>query len=354
MTVGDFFNIALHASGAKALNFIRKEQFSRNIKSLKSGNSKIIIGPWFGEVGFEILYWIPFLNFLKVKYDLDTSRFVVISRGNTAHWYSHLGDVQYRELFSALSTSEFRDINFKRVNETGRIKQARLIETESRLLERLLLEDYADAKILHPGQMYAFFAPFWRQIMSAAQAESFLRFQSIQIPFATLPEPLQPRKYVACKFYFSDAFPRDERNINAVSDVIINLARKQHVFLLQTNLNVDDHSDAMTEALSHPNVFSFKESIPAHDNLRIQTEIISRANAFVGNYGGFSYLAPFLGVPSYACYSNLTFQPAHNDIMLRALLQLQKNSRSREERNEFACMTTEGLAHTLNFSLGSK
>ncbi len=348
MTSADFFNIVFQASGAKALNFIRKEKFDYAINSLRKNESEIIIGPWFGEVGFEILYWIPFLNFLKLKYNLDPSRFVVISRGNTAYWYSQLGNVRYLDLFSVLSTTEFRDINFKRVKNTGRIKQTSLIEPEARLLETLLDEKTTDLKILHPGQMYSFFAPFWQQSISAAQADAFLRFQRIQVPNVALPDPLEPGKFVACKFYFSDAFPHEPKNVKALSDVILKLARNQNVFLLQTNLNVDDHSDAMAEVLNHPNVFSFKDNIPPQENLRIQTEIISQAKAFVGNYGGFSYLAPFLGVPSYSCYSKMTFQPAHNDIMLRALLKLQKNDTTQKGNIEFICMTTEGLAKTLS------
>ncbi len=348
MTGADIFNIVLQASGAKALNFFRKEKFDQAIKSLKKNNSEIIIGPWFGEVGFEILYWVPFLNFLKLKHDLDPSRFVIISRGNTAHWYSHLGNVRYLDLFSTLSTTEFRDINFNRVKETGRIKQTSLIEPEARILEKLLHKKTTDFKILHPGQMYSFFAPFWQQSISAAQAETFLRFEGIKVPNATLPDPLEPGKFVACKFYFSDAFPREPKNVKAVSDVILKLAQNQKVFLLQTNISVDDHSDAMAEVLTHPNVFAFKDGIPPQENLRIQTEIISQAKAFVGNYGGFSYLAPFLGVPSYSCYSKMTFQPAHNDIMLRALLRLQKNDTTQNGNTEFICMTTEGLAKTLS------
>jgi hypothetical protein len=34
------------------------------------------------------------------------------------------------------------------------------------------------------------------------------------------------------------------------------------------------------------------------DNLSVQTAVVGKAKAFVGTYGGFAYLAPFLGVPS--------------------------------------------------------
>jgi hypothetical protein len=38
-------------------------------------------------------------------------------------------------------------------------------------------------------------------------------------------------------------------------------------------------------------------------NLLVQSAVVSRARAFVGTYGGFSYLAPFYGVRSVALFS---------------------------------------------------
>src|SRR4029453_9864847 len=38
-------------------------------------------------------------------------------------------------------------------------------------------------------------------------------------------------------------------------------------------------------------------------NLHIQSAIVARADAFVGTYGGFSYMAPFHGVKSLAFYT---------------------------------------------------
>ena len=46
-------------------------------------------------------------------------------------------------------------------------------------------------------------------------------------------------------------------------------------------------------------------------NLAVQTAVIARARAFVGTYGGYSYLAPFCGVPSLAFYSERSFKVHH-------------------------------------------
>jgi hypothetical protein len=49
-------------------------------------------------------------------------------------------------------------------------------------------------------------------------------------------------------------------------------------------------------------------------NLEVQSAVIARADAFVGSYGGLSYLAPLFGVPSVAMYSDRTFKSSHLDL----------------------------------------
>jgi hypothetical protein len=47
----------------------------------------VIVGPWTGEVGFELLYWIPFLQWVRETFPIDPARMIVISRGGVASWY---------------------------------------------------------------------------------------------------------------------------------------------------------------------------------------------------------------------------------------------------------------------------
>ena len=53
------------------------------------------------------------------------------------------------------------------------------------------------------------------------------------------------------------------------------------------------------------------EHLTPERNLAVQTAVIARARAFVGTYGGYSYLAPYLGVPSVALFSQRTFKAQH-------------------------------------------
>ena len=67
----------------------------------------VIVWPWTGEVGFELLYWIPFLTWL-VEQGLGGQRIVVVSRGGAGLWYRHLTS-RYVDILDLLTPDEFRE-----------------------------------------------------------------------------------------------------------------------------------------------------------------------------------------------------------------------------------------------------
>jgi hypothetical protein len=63
------------------------------------------------------------------------------------------------------------------------------------------------------------------------------------------------------------------------------------------------------------------------DNLTVQTQIISGAEAFVGTYGGFSYLAPLVGTNTLAFYSHPTgFRFDHLEVAKRVFAGLNRGT----------------------------
>ena len=59
-------------------------------------------------------------------------------------------------------------------------------------------------------------------------------------------------------------------------------------------------------------------------NLAVQTEVIRHAEAFVGTYGGFSYLAPLCGVNTLAFYSHASgFRVDHLEVAKRVFSALR-------------------------------
>jgi hypothetical protein len=55
----------------------------RTLRSVANSRAPIIVGPWLSEVGYEVLYWVPFLRWFTRHYDVDPDRVVVLSRGGS-------------------------------------------------------------------------------------------------------------------------------------------------------------------------------------------------------------------------------------------------------------------------------
>src|SRR6185295_13034651 len=93
------------------------------------------------------------------------------------------------------------------------------------------------------------------------------------------------------------------------------------VVLLNPGFRPDDHVDYA--AGTQPRIHAFDMSGHAADNLAWQSSIIAGADAFVGTYGGFAYLAPFCGVRSVAFYSDRNYFTYHLALAQRAFEEIE-------------------------------
>jgi hypothetical protein len=275
----------------------------------------IVAGPWHSEVGFEILYWVPFLTRIQEVHHIGRERLHVASRGGVASWYRNVSD-SYAETFDYWGPTEFRERNAARKSRTGREKQDDISDDERALVAALGL---VHPHLLHPMFMYHALAPFWTGQASYAAASAYLLFRPIAPP--KVPERISlPEDFVAVKFYFNPSFPDTPSNRRFAPDVIARLAEERSVVLLNTGFRVDEH-----EAVSvmSANVASIADHLMPRDNLEVQTAVVARARAFFGTYGGFSYVPTFVGVPSYSFYSHPSqFNQRHLDAMKAASLEL--------------------------------
>lgn len=76
---------------------------------LRSSDERIIAGPWLGEVGFELLYWIPLLRWCVDRWPELKERLVVVSRGRVAGWYEGIADT-YVDLFERYDRGTFAEL----------------------------------------------------------------------------------------------------------------------------------------------------------------------------------------------------------------------------------------------------
>jgi len=263
----------------------------------------LILGPWLSETGFELLYWIPFLAWAKAYGNFDPERLVVVSRGGAAPWYSHITS-HYEDVFSFFTPDEFRIRNEQRIVEQGgRQKHVQVSSFDKTILDLVQKKrGLQGAELLHPSQMYQLFDHFWLQRAPVTLLEAFAVFSTLPAGEPTGVLAHLPKRYVAAKFYGNVALPPTPENREFVSNYLSELTQHVDVVLLNTGHQFDDHSDytSATRARLH----TIDHLMTPDTNLAVQTEVIRYADAFVGTYGGFSYLAPLLGVNTLAFYSH--------------------------------------------------
>src|SRR5438046_809661 len=68
------------------------------VNDLVGDREHILAGPWLGEIGYELLYWIPYLRWLREGVAGFSERLTVCSRGGVDSWYADLTP-RYIEVF---------------------------------------------------------------------------------------------------------------------------------------------------------------------------------------------------------------------------------------------------------------
>jgi hypothetical protein len=121
---------------------------------------------------------------------------------------------------------------------------------------------------------------------------------------------------VAVKLYFNECLTPSEENRAFFRRSVERLAEEVDVVLLSTGLLVDDHEEWTTR---HPRVHAIEDRLRPEDNLAVQTRVIAGARGLVATYGGFSYLGPFLGVPTVTFFEVEQTVPLHLEVIGRAV-----------------------------------
>ena len=291
---------------------IHEQALQRLIDRAKRSGRPLLAGPWTGEIGFELLYWIPFLR--KLKSRIPELPMSVISRGGVAAWYDGIA-TGYEDIFAVVDPPEFR------AQTEGETRKQRTVGP----FDRRLLRDASRALgrvrpvFVHPSLMYKLLYPYWKDALPLRRLFEYLEPARLSAsPELDVALDL-PREYVAVRFYFSQAFPDNPPNRALVTDVVRSLSNRLPVVLLTTPFAVDDHVDATPDT---PSLRSIAQFLTPENNLAVQTAVIKGARAFVGTYGGFSYLAPLYGVPSVTFYSEATFFEQHLEFARRTFARV--------------------------------
>ncbi len=273
------------------------------MEALTDSGRPVIAGPFLGEIGFELLYWIPFLRWIAREYPKIGEQLVVVSRGGPRNWYAPLAG-RYVDAFELLEPQELtgRRVGLKQRQSASELDLA--AELAALASARLGIERAAE---LPPDALWAL---YYRNVKReqnayarAVEAGGATRpgLHSVYRTFE--PPPLGPLKgvlprgdFVAVRFYFRPSFPDTEANRRLAASLIEALSQRTQVVLLNNGMELDEHRDLEVDRDSSITVIH--PHMTAADNLEVQSIAISRAKGFLGTYGGLAYLPPHYGVPS--------------------------------------------------------
>jgi hypothetical protein len=290
----------------------------RELEATVAGQAPLVLGPWTGEVGYEVLYWVPFLRWLAAAYRLDPERLVAVSRGGAGAWYADIA-ARYLDAFDLMGAGEFAARARGEAAERGTSKQHSPSAFDGEIVARVEQRLGARPNVLHPSLMFRLFRAFWSGQESMSFLERHLRVGRVTPPDAVDLSSL-PREYVAVKLYNARSLPADAATRAALRAIVSGLAARTPVVLLETSVRVDEHDDFTFDGL--PNTYSARGVMAPETNLAAQTQIIAGARAFVGTCGSLAWLAPMLGIDTVAVFTDASFLHAHLHVARRAFHRL--------------------------------
>jgi len=286
---------------------VRDVSARRALRAIASGSAPILVGPWLSEVGYETLYWVPFVRWFARQYDVDPARLIALSRGGVSAWYGGIA-AGYVEQFDLFTPEEFAARNAARQRE-GDQKQLAMGAFDEELLSRARARLGIDtAHVCHPSAMFGLLRQFWlgnESLQSVLDCTEYAPVTTV----APVELPPLPEQFVAVKFYTGRALPDSPRHRERLRAIVERISRTSPVVTLNTHVAFDEHEDYVFQNI--PGVITLDRWMTPHNNLGVQTEVIRRASRFVGTCGSLAWLAPMLGTDTLAVYADDHFLTSH-------------------------------------------
>lgn len=307
---------------------------SSTFTARRGDSRKVVVGPWLMEVGFEILYWIPYLRAQLDHLGFPKEQVIAISRGGPTDWYKDIAD-EYLEVLDVLTPAELERWSAGGEDYEGRRIRKTFSSTdfEIRLINKLTSSiGLSNYQVIMPSAMFALFRNVWRSRCGSESFSKHLRPAAFCIP-ERIKLPFRG-PYYALKLYTSGTTPEDSGVAVFASQLAQRLEKRGNVVILSNQTKVDDHTSIAIKGVT--NVFDSSSLCTPQTNLAIQTALVAHAEELHCTYGGFSYLGPLLGVKTVAYATNVDFSFTHLQLAMSTfqnlglpqlqLIPLQSNS----------------------------
>jgi len=290
------------------------EAIDREIAALAATTRPIVVGPWLAEVGYEVLYWIPFLRRFQDAFGIPPDRLIVVSRGGMEAMYRDFA-AGYVDIFDLTTPQQLAARNAQRRSEGeggGQKQSATSILDEELVAAVRSTRGLGEVAVCHPSLMFRLFRNVWHGNLPFDLLWRRTRYVAtgrIGRSERTGPTPGIPDDFIAAKIYAGPALSTHEKTRDAVRAVVGQAATIAPVVLLEADLGIDEHRDFDLDGI--PNVISARSLMSPRTNLDVQLALIARARFFLSACGGLAWQAPFMGVPTVAIYDSDSLLAPH-------------------------------------------
>lgn len=270
-----------------------------------SDGRPVVVGPYFSEVGFELLYWIPFLAWARERFGRAGQPVVALSRGRVGDWYRSVAD-QYVDVGDLMPAAQFRQHHRTLTADLGSATQG----TESPF-ERELVRAVAgrlglgEPGLVHPSGLVRLCSRVSHGKLPIDAITERARYRRLEPQAAREPLSGLPSTYVAASFWFGTGFPNTPEHRAAVGTLVAAASRRMPVVLLDTKGVPEDERRTWDGGAG---VTLFDTYTYGEYRLPTQSQVIAGARGFLGTFGGRSWLAPLHGVPSVAVHGERSGQ----------------------------------------------
>ena len=269
------------------------------LRRLATSDKPIVLGPWRSELGFEQLYWLPFLNWALKTYKINTDRCIALTRGGLGALYPAKQSV---DLFTLRTVDQVRLENQVDYETRKLQKQTQITAWDRQVVHDAAERVYGQGQrfhLLHPSWMYWLFEPFWEERATMRLIAAHCDFGLPPIP--ELPDGFNlPEKFVAVRFYERHTLPFDGEVPQILREMVYGMAAKYPVVLLNQPIFADDHVDL---PIAGPNILALPQ-VPPEQNFILQGAVLARCAAFVGTYGGVAQWALRYRRPSLSVFAH--------------------------------------------------
>jgi hypothetical protein len=279
----------------------------------------VLVGPFLGEVGFEVLYWIPLVRRLMEEHRIGSEDVLAVSRGGCASWYGDLA-TRYVDALDLLGPEKYARQLAERRRAAGDQKQVRALALDRRLAAaaRRRARFPRAAIRVHPAVMHSRLRDIWAGRRPAADLEQFVRFETLDAP-EPAPVAVPGGSFVALKAYWSQAYPETEQAHRWVLELATVLSGRLRIVNPVNRTSPDGHAEVMADPEAVDQIDVGRD---ASTNLALQSSVFARAAAAVTTYGGMAYVPLLHGVPTVGLRAADGDNPVHLEVARLAATRL--------------------------------